>query len=263
MYYQYICECDTFDQYFEGNPEIGNGAHFPLLNCNVNINCEGPQILIYTDENSYSQETAKKQCEKAAQVLAYLFALPIYTDDNSFKKVEQIIGLNNLLLPPDKMDRLNFVEKTIFESLDEDPFFSDTLRLLVTALTSLFEGKLESAYSNFFNVIECITKNDYLLSGNSQGRRIYVKCAICSYISQNNMGTDSRIVEIDKSNIVRIRNKIAHGNPVDPNELLKPLGECEYLCMQIFSRKFFQKDYMDINLPSSRYGDRKIVYQRP
>ena len=55
------------------------------------------------------------------------------------------------------------------------------------------------------------------------------------------------------SSIVKIRNKIAHGDIVDKDTLNSCLGECEYLAMQMFSLYFFGKTYDELHIKAYRY----------
>lgn len=62
------------------------------------------------------------------------------------------------------------------------------------------------------------------------------------------------------SKLVKLRNKIAHGDSVDELKLTKYLGECEHLAMQMFSRQFFKKKYEDIHIKSYRYFNKIDPY---
>ena len=44
------------------------------------------------------------------------------------------------------------------------------------------------------------------------------------------------------SKLVKLRNKIAHGDTVDEQNLTNCLGQCEYLAMQMFSKQ--QKQHL-------------------
>ena len=53
--------------------------------------------------------------------------------------------------------------------------------------------------------------------------------------------------------LVKVRNKIAHGDIIDENLLNECLANCEYLSMQMFSLYFFRRKYEDIHICSYRY----------
>lgn len=63
------------------------------------------------------------------------------------------------------------------------------------------------------------------------------------------------------SRIVKLRNKIAHGDTVADNNLSEAVGICEYLAMQMFSKYFFRKKYEDIHIGSYRYEDKCDPYK--
>lgn len=64
-------------------------------------------------------------------------------------------------------------------------------------------------------------------------------------------GVDVDISAISK--MVKLRNKIAHGDVVSNEQLLDGLAECEYLAMQIFSIYFFRARYEELHINSYRY----------
>ena len=55
------------------------------------------------------------------------------------------------------------------------------------------------------------------------------------------------------SKLVKARNKLAHGDKVEKDELDRLVGASEYLALQMFSKYFFRKKYEDIHLKSYRY----------
>lgn len=63
------------------------------------------------------------------------------------------------------------------------------------------------------------------------------------------------------SRIVKVRNKIAHGDSVDNAILESCLGECEYLAMQMFSLYFFKKNYDELHITSYRYFNKIDPYK--
>lgn len=63
------------------------------------------------------------------------------------------------------------------------------------------------------------------------------------------------------SRIVKVRNKIAHGDTVDNSTLECCLGECEYLAMQMFSFYFFRRPYDELHITSYRYFDKIDPYK--
>lgn len=63
------------------------------------------------------------------------------------------------------------------------------------------------------------------------------------------------------SKIVKLRNKIAHGDTVDEQRLIRCLGQCEYLAMQMFSRQFFRKGYEELHITSYRHFNKIDPYR--
>lgn len=63
------------------------------------------------------------------------------------------------------------------------------------------------------------------------------------------------------SRLVKIRNKIAHGDTVDEQKLTNCLGECEYLAMQMFSKQFFRRRYEDLHITSYRHFNKIDPYR--
>ena len=63
------------------------------------------------------------------------------------------------------------------------------------------------------------------------------------------------------SKMVKVRNKIAHGDSVDEDMLTRCLAECEYLAMQMFSVYFFRKKYTELHITSYRYFDKFDPYR--
>ena len=63
------------------------------------------------------------------------------------------------------------------------------------------------------------------------------------------------------SKLVKLRNKIAHGDIVDELKLTNCLGQCEYLAMQMFSKQFFRRKYEELHITSYRYFDKEDPYK--
>lgn len=61
--------------------------------------------------------------------------------------------------------------------------------------------------------------------------------------------------------LVKVRNKIAHGDIIDENLLNEYLANCEYLSMQMFSLYFFGRKYEDIHIRSYRYFKGEDFYK--
>lgn len=81
---------------------------------------------------------------------------------------------------------------------------------------------------------------------------------ISLFISKENIDIDINNI----SNLVKIRNKIAHGDIIEEDTLLEYLGTCEYLSMQMFSLYFFRKKYEDIHICSYRFRKRIDNYSK-
>lgn len=62
------------------------------------------------------------------------------------------------------------------------------------------------------------------------------------------------------SKMVKVRNKLAHGDKVEKEELDRIVGASEYLALQMFSKYFFRKKYEEIHLKSYRYEYGKEVF---
>lgn len=63
------------------------------------------------------------------------------------------------------------------------------------------------------------------------------------------------------SKLVKLRNKIAHGDTVDEETLTNCLGQCEYLAMQMFSKQFFRRKYEELHITSYRYSKKYDPYK--
>lgn len=79
---------------------------------------------------------------------------------------------------------------------------------------------------------------------------------ISLFITTNNFSFEKNEI----AQLVKIRNKIAHGDIIDENLLNQCLGNCEYLSMQMFSLYFFKKKYEDIHIRSYRYFKGEDLY---
>lgn len=62
------------------------------------------------------------------------------------------------------------------------------------------------------------------------------------------------------SELVKSRNKIAHGDIIDSDRLVNCLGDCEYLANEMTAFYFFHMDYLDIHLKSYRYMKGRDIY---
>ncbi len=80
---------------------------------------------------------------------------------------------------------------------------------------------------------------------------------ISLFITINNFNFDKSKI----SQLVKVRNKIAHGDILDENLLNDSLGNCEYLSMQIFSLFFFRKKYEKLHIRSYRHFKGEDVYK--
>ena len=63
------------------------------------------------------------------------------------------------------------------------------------------------------------------------------------------------------SKLVKLRNKIAHGDTVDEQKLTNYLGQCEYLAMQMFLKQFFRRRYEELHITSYRYFNKEDPYK--
>lgn len=80
---------------------------------------------------------------------------------------------------------------------------------------------------------------------------------ISLFVTKENVKINVSII----SKLVKIRNKIAHGDTVDEDTLTRCLGKCEYLAMQMFSKQFFRKKYEDLHIKSYRYYAEEDPYK--
>lgn len=79
---------------------------------------------------------------------------------------------------------------------------------------------------------------------------------ISLFVTKNNISFDINLI----SKIVKIRNKIAHGDMVDSDSLSLMLLYCEKLSLQIFSKFFFNVDYQDLHIPAYRLPIKVDLY---
>lgn len=62
------------------------------------------------------------------------------------------------------------------------------------------------------------------------------------------------------SKLVKIRNKIAHGDTIDQDMLSNYLASCEYLANEIIAHHFFNTEYLKLHFKSYRYLKGDDVY---
>lgn len=70
-------------------------------------------------------------------------------------------------------------------------------------------------------------------------------------------------IDIDINNVsklVKIRNKLAHGDTIVQNLLLEYLGWCEYLANEMIAYHFFKTNYQKLRLKSYRYFQGEDIY---
>ena len=79
---------------------------------------------------------------------------------------------------------------------------------------------------------------------------------ISLFITKNNIDVNVDVI----SKLVKIRNKIAHGDIVDDQKLEEYLADCEYLAMQMFSVQHFNTKYELLHIKSYRYTKGEDVY---
>lgn len=80
---------------------------------------------------------------------------------------------------------------------------------------------------------------------------------ISLFVTNEQMGVSADVI----SRMVKVRNKIAHGDTVNKEILEKCIGECEYLAMQVFSLYFFRKSYNELHITSYRYANKYDPYK--
>ncbi len=80
---------------------------------------------------------------------------------------------------------------------------------------------------------------------------------ISLFIKKNKIRIDIK----DVSNLVKARNKIAHGGTIEPDDLSMFLIDCEYLANEMFAYQFFGKDYLDLKISSYRYFKGDDMYK--
>lgn len=72
---------------------------------------------------------------------------------------------------------------------------------------------------------------------------------ISLFVTRENLKINVSVI----SKLVKVRNKIAHGDTVDEETLTSCLAQCEGLAMQMFSKEFFRRKYEDLHIKSYRY----------
>lgn len=113
-------------------------------------------------------------------------------------------------------------------------------RLLVTVTEDIMNSRIDLIYKNI--------KQDFYGS-------VYNKISL--FINRYSIPINLNVI----SDLVHTRNKIAHGDIIDNQSFQELLGACEYLMMQMFSYKFFNKNYMDIHIRSYRYNIGEEVWK--
>ena len=76
---------------------------------------------------------------------------------------------------------------------------------------------------------------------------IYGKISLM--IKNRNVGISTDTV----NNIVKYRNKLAHGDSVNESELVTNMAYAEVLAEEFIAKKFFYKEYQDIHIEAKRY----------
>ena len=79
---------------------------------------------------------------------------------------------------------------------------------------------------------------------------------ISLFITREKINVDEKQI----SKLVKLRNKIAHGDTVNDDALTKYLWYCEYLAMQMFSKRFFGESYEKLHIKSYRYSEKDDFY---
>lgn len=80
---------------------------------------------------------------------------------------------------------------------------------------------------------------------------------ISLFIKRNKIQIDIN----DVSSLVKVRNKIAHGDTIESDDFSSFLTNCEYLANEMFSYHFFGKDYLNLKLSSYRYFKGEDIYK--
>ena len=107
-------------------------------------------------------------------------------------------------------------------------------------------------FDNFDSIYECIPS---VRNGVAFGM---FDCIVKFYTMNDNQVT---FWINGSSKLVKLRNKIAHGDTVDEQNLTNCLGQCEYLAMQMFSKQFFRRRYEELHITSYRYFDKEDPYK--
>lgn len=81
---------------------------------------------------------------------------------------------------------------------------------------------------------------------------------ISLFIKKNKIQIDIKKV----SSLVKVRNKIAHGDIIEQEALSLSLANCEYLANEVFAFHFFKRDYLELKLSSYRYCKGNDLYKK-
>ena len=304
MNYVMCYDFDNFDSIYECIPSVRNGVAFSMFDCIVKFyTMNDYQITFWVNGSEHNKKEAKEIFEKVSKLLSYLFALPIYSEENRYFEVEWCLRTNNMLSKK-SMNSITLIEKSINKFSKTSPYFVENLNLLIVAIDNLFKYRKEDAFVYFFKVIERIAKQYYVvyiqrhhtkavtsknknelktMLKNYALNNLYVELTedilnrkvdlfykeikmefygsifnkISLFVTKEEVG-----ISVDTiSKLVKLRNKIAHGDTVDEQKLTNYLGQCEYLAMQMFSKQFFRRRYEELHITSYRYFNKEDPYK--
>lgn len=303
MNYVMCYDFDNFDSIYKCIPSVRNGVAFSMFDCIVKFyTMNDYQITFWVNGSEHTKKEAKEIFEKVSKLLSYLFALPIYSEENRYFEVEWCLQTKNMLSKK-SMNSITLIEKSINKFRKTSPYFVENLNLLIVAIDNLFKYRKEDAFVYFFKVIERIAKQYYVVYIQRHHTKVLtsknkneLKTMLKNYALNNlhveltehmlNTKVDLFYKEIKMefygsifnkislfvtkeevnisvdtiSKLVKLRNKIAHGDAVDEQKLTNYLGECEYLAMQMFSKQFFRRKYEELHITSYRYFDKEDIY---
>ena len=157
MYYDY----DNYYDAYENYPRVPDGSVLKMAQCLVKFNClEEPQISFWVDGEKYKRHEAKSICDKAAKILTYIFAVPIFYSNNYFGESDDVLEIVEVV-PEELSQKVAFIENSINTLDNKMDCFEKTLRHLSIAYYNLFKKRDEDAFFFFYKIIECISKEYY------------------------------------------------------------------------------------------------------
>ena len=174
-----------------------------------------------------------------------------------------IVAIDNLFLYR-KEDAFVYFFKVI-ERIAKQYYIVYMQRHHTKAVTSRNKNELKSILKNYALNNLCIELTEDIFSRKVDLLYKEIKMEfygsifnkISLFVTRENLKINVSMI----SKLVKVRNKIAHGDTVDEETLTSCLAKCEYLAMEMFSKQFFRRKYEDLHIKSYRYYAEEDPYK--